>query len=285
MSNQNKSNTDTKNSKEKWLYVFISGLTAVILSFIYAILTRVEIVQAIIMIIATVFIIGLICFFGYLISKSNLRSVESSLNEYIKQNVGTQIDRHIKHLEESETSLNNYIKQNIETPIDRHIKHLGECCKRMEIYSKQNKIATIDYEQISDFVRAAKTIWVMNPLSDLSFMNDDIKTSIKNECVRKYIVPKSEHVWYINRVKEICNDLKINQVNFDLLPINPKYLFPLSFVICDPDKPSKTRVWVQPRRNMTKDSLYGLYIEDETVVSQFVGTFSLYSSRLFKGGS
>lgn len=268
MSNQNKSDTNTKNSKEKWIYLYISGLTAVILSFIYAILTLVEIVQAIIMIIATVFIIGLICFFGYLISKSNLRSVESSLNMYIKQN--------------------------LETPIDRHIKHLEECCTRMEIYSKQKKIATIDSGQISNFIQNAETIWVMNPLEDLSSRKEKIKESLRNGCARKYIISTNDKVYYENFKREICCEVygkspNGSQGNFRLIALPPEYMFPLSFVICDPKSPSKASVWVQPTRKIeTKDEDYGLYIADGRFIRQFMGTFSAFEKleiMLKKGGS
>lgn len=242
MSNQNQLNTNTKGQKGLWWYKYILMVSSFVIFIIGIVLPMLLSLDIFKTIIAAVATIFII---GLIV-----------LSEYFI----------------SKTNL-----KNIEASLNRS-------AERIEILSKQNKIGTIDRRQISDFIKEADEIWVMNPLSNLSIIEDAIIKSTEKGCKRRYIISNIERRLYEEYLKKLKDKIK-RDVNLDslfvLTPISPKFVFPLSIVICDPLNAKKARVWVH-LKDATEENMYGPYIEDEKIVSQFVGTFSSISSN--KGG-
>ena len=189
------------------------------------------------------------------------------------ENFANKIHERIEEIEQNPEKSDNPVWDFLSEEIDEYTKQLETPSER------------IKYEQISDFIEEAHEIWVMNPLSDLSTIENAIIESIKKGCKRRYILSKTEIDLYRAYIKELQDKTGIDtNTLFDLTPINPNYIFPLSFVIYDPLEGNRARALVQPKKSATKDDMYGLYTNDKEIVSQFVGTFLAYSNLLSRGG-
>lgn len=221
-------------------------------------------------VLSTVVLIVLIFLLVYFILRDNFKCVEESLNRQIGK-----VEKSLEHMEESSNC---------------HIEQLEKSCRRIEIHSKQIKqgnVALIDNKQIQNFIRSANVIWTMNPLSDLNLIEDAIIDSMakEDECKRIFIVPDIEYDLYNDYLDDL--QLKMDRMSkkvnvksiINILPIDPKHLFPLSFVICDPFK-DDIKVWIQPKDMQEND--HGVYIDDEKIIRKFADTFSAVKTELSK---
>ena len=190
------------------------------------------------------------------------------------ENFENKIQERIKEIERNPDKSDNPVSDFLNEEIDKYTKQLKTPSKR------------INSEQISNFIEEAHEIWVMNPLSDLSTIENAIIKSIKKGCKRKYIISDIEFDLYKVYIKKLIDKIEIDMNTlFDLIPIDPRFMFPLSFVICDPLEANRAKAWVQPKKGATEEDMYALYTNDEIIVSQFVGTFLAISSMLSRGGA
>jgi hypothetical protein len=198
--------------------------------------------------------------YGVIFYSTDLQGGEDFKNKILER---------IKEIERNPEKSDNPVCDFLSEEIDKYTRQLETPYER------------INYELISNFIEEAHEIWVMNPLSDLSTIENAIIGSIKKGCRRKYIIQNAELDLYKTYIKKLQDKTKID-VNalFNLIPIDPRFMFPLSFVICDPLEANRARAWVQPKKGATKKDLYALYTNNEIIVSQFVGTFLAISNLL-----
>ncbi len=184
-----------------------------------------------------------------------------------------KINDRIKEIERNPDKSDNPVSDFLDKEREGYIEQLSRSYRK------------INHKQIFSYIKEAGEIWVMNPLYPLSIIKKPIVESIRiNNCKRKYIISDAELDLYLTYLERLREDIGvIVDELFELIPMNAKFIFPLSFVICNPFN-RDARVWIQPEKSPSLKEMYGLYTEDKETVKQFVGTFTAFKNLLTKRG-
>lgn len=187
-----------------------------------------------------------------------------------------KIHKRINEIEQNPEKSDNPVSDFLNEELDKYTRQL-------QSLSGGIPYEHIDCGLISKFIEDAHEIWVMDPLTDLSTIENAIIGSLEKGCKREYIISNAEFDLY-NTYIEKLQDKRGIDVNtlFRLIPMDPRFMFPLSFVICDPLEANRAKVGVQPQRSATGKDIYGLYTDDKKTARQFAGT-SLALKNLLKG--
>lgn len=189
-----------------------------------------------------------------------------------------KIHKRINEIEQNPEKSDNPVSDFLNEELDKYTRQL-------ESFSGEIPYEHIDCGLISKFIEAAHEIWVMNPLTDLSTIENAIIGSLEKGCKREYIISNAEFDLYNTYIEKLQDKTGIDvSTLFSLIPMDPRFMFPLSFVICDPLEANRAKVWVQPQpqKSATRKDMYGLYTDDKKTASQFAGTFSALKDLLKK---